>query len=93
MSFTCQQDGLFKSVLPSWTNPNISGCLNIPMYLVGAPHPHKADAQRLLEKLRDWIIFAIECRSPFQERLRSLGKGMDKVTLITVPRFSESCFL
>ena len=24
---------------------------NIPMYLVGAPHAHKADAQRLLEKL------------------------------------------
>ena len=24
---------------------------NIPMYLVGAPHPHKADAQRLLEGL------------------------------------------
>lgn len=24
---------------------------NIPMYLLGAPHPHKADAQRLLEKL------------------------------------------
>ncbi len=24
---------------------------NIPMYLVGAFHPHKADAQRLLEKL------------------------------------------
>jgi uncharacterized protein len=24
---------------------------SIPMYLVGAPHPHKADAQRLLEKL------------------------------------------
>jgi predicted nucleic acid-binding protein len=24
---------------------------NIPMYLVGAPHPHKADARRLLEKL------------------------------------------
>jgi hypothetical protein len=23
---------------------------NIPMYLVGASHPHKADAQRLLEK-------------------------------------------
>lgn len=23
---------------------------NIPMYLVGAPHPHKTDAQRLLEK-------------------------------------------
>ncbi len=24
---------------------------NIPMYLVGAPHPHKIDAQRLLERL------------------------------------------
>lgn len=24
---------------------------NIPMYLVGAAHPHKTDAQRLLEKL------------------------------------------
>jgi len=24
---------------------------NIPMYLVGASHPHKVDAQRLLEKL------------------------------------------
>ena len=24
---------------------------NIPMYLVGTPHPHKIDAQRLLEKL------------------------------------------
>ena len=23
---------------------------SIPMYLVGAPHPHKADAQRLLER-------------------------------------------
>ncbi len=23
---------------------------NVPMYLVGGPHPHKADAQRLLEK-------------------------------------------
>jgi hypothetical protein len=24
---------------------------NVPMYLVGAPHPHKADAQKLLEAL------------------------------------------
>lgn len=24
---------------------------NIPMYLIGTPHPHKVDAQRLLEKL------------------------------------------
>jgi uncharacterized protein len=24
---------------------------NVPMYLIGAPHPHKTDAQRLLEQL------------------------------------------
>lgn len=24
---------------------------NVPMYLVGGPHPHKTDAQRLLERL------------------------------------------
>jgi uncharacterized protein len=24
---------------------------NIPMYLIGSPHPHKTDAQRLLETL------------------------------------------
>ena len=24
---------------------------NIPLYLVGAPHPHKSDAQQLLERL------------------------------------------
>jgi predicted nucleic acid-binding protein len=24
---------------------------NVPMYLVGAPHPHKVDAQRALERL------------------------------------------
>lgn len=24
---------------------------NIPMYLIGSPHPHKTDPQRLLEKL------------------------------------------
>jgi len=24
---------------------------NVPMYLIGSPHPHKTDAQRLLEKL------------------------------------------
>lgn len=24
---------------------------NVPMYLIGAPHPHKVDAQRMLESL------------------------------------------
>jgi hypothetical protein len=23
---------------------------NVPMYLVGAPHPHKVDAERLLDR-------------------------------------------
>ena len=67
MSFTCQQDGLFKSVLPSWTNPNISGCLNIPMYLVGAPHAlrtflgsqgmKKGDLSKFIEEAVRWRIF------------------------------------
>jgi len=39
---------------------------NIPMYLVGAPHPHKADAQRLLEKLITdrsvWLPMPRSCR-------------------------------
>jgi predicted nucleic acid-binding protein len=29
---------------------------NIPMYLVGAAHPHKADAQRLLESVVDEVF-------------------------------------
>ena len=29
----------------------ILGDSNVPMYLVGAPHPHKVDARRLLEEL------------------------------------------
>jgi uncharacterized protein len=36
---------------------------NIPMYLIGAPHPHKSDAQRLLEKLvsdRQRLVTAAE---------------------------------
>jgi predicted nucleic acid-binding protein len=36
---------------------------NIPMYLVGSPHPHKADAQRSLEKLiadRERLVTDVE---------------------------------
>jgi predicted nucleic acid-binding protein len=36
---------------------------NVPMYLVGAPHRHKSDAQRLLEKLlseRERLVTDIE---------------------------------
>jgi predicted nucleic acid-binding protein len=36
---------------------------NVPMYLVGGPHPQKADAQRLLEKLvseRERLVTSVE---------------------------------
>ena len=42
---------------------------NIPMYLVGADHPHKADAQRLLERAagsRERLVTDVEV---FQEIL------------------------
>jgi predicted nucleic acid-binding protein len=42
---------------------------NVPMYLVGAPHPHKIDAQRLLERLvadRERLVTDVEV---FQEIL------------------------
>lgn len=42
---------------------------NIPMYLVGAPHPHKVDAQRLLERViadREKLVTDVEV---FQEIL------------------------
>jgi predicted nucleic acid-binding protein len=42
---------------------------NIPMYLVGAPHPHKSDAQRWLEQLvsdRQRLVTDVEV---FQEIL------------------------
>ena len=42
---------------------------NVPMYLVGADHPHKADAQRLLERAagsRERLVTDVEV---FQEML------------------------
>ena len=36
---------------------------NIPMYLIGASHPHKADAQRLLERAiaaRERLVTSVE---------------------------------
>lgn len=42
---------------------------NVPVYVVGAPHPHKTDAQRLLERAvldRDRLVTSAEV---FQEIL------------------------
>ncbi len=68
---------------------------NVPMYLIGAPHPHKADAQRLLEKLvsarerlvSDAEVFqeilhryvAIDRRDAIQPAFDVLSKLLDEV--------------
>jgi predicted nucleic acid-binding protein len=68
---------------------------NIPMYLVGASHPHKVEAQRLLEKLiRDrqrlttdaevlqellHRYAAIDCRDAIQPAFDALLSVVDEV--------------
>jgi len=42
---------------------------NVPMYLVGAPHPNKIDAQRLLEKFAAEGIRLVTDAEVFQEIL------------------------
>jgi predicted nucleic acid-binding protein len=50
---------------------------NIPMYLVGAHHPHKADAQRLLEKLvseRQRLVTDAEVLQEILHRYVAIGR-------------------
>jgi len=50
---------------------------NIPMYLIGAPHPHKADAQRLLEKLvseRQRLVTDAEVLQEILHRYVAIGR-------------------
>ena len=50
---------------------------NIPMYLVGAPHPHKTDAQRLLEKLiadRERLVTDAEVLQEILHRYVAIGR-------------------
>ncbi len=50
---------------------------NIPMYLVGAPHPHKADAQRLLERAiaaGDRLVTDAEVFQEILHRYTHLGR-------------------
>jgi predicted nucleic acid-binding protein len=50
---------------------------NIPMYLVGAPHPHKRDAQRLLEKLvseRQRLVTDAEVLQEILHRYAAIGR-------------------
>jgi predicted nucleic acid-binding protein len=50
---------------------------NIPMYLVGAPHPHKTDAQRLLEQLisdRQRLVTDVEVLQEILHRYVAIGR-------------------
>ena len=50
---------------------------NIPMYLVGAPHPHKADARRWLEELvnaRERLVTDAEVLQEILHRYASIHR-------------------
>ena len=50
---------------------------NIPMYLVGAPHPHKADAQRLLERCiaaEERLVTDVEVLQEILHRYTAIGR-------------------
>ena len=50
---------------------------NVPMYLVGAAHPHKADAQRLLEQLvaaRERLVTDAEVLQEILHRYAAIGR-------------------
>lgn len=50
---------------------------NIPMYLIGAAHPHKADAQRLLERLiaaRERLVTDAEVLQEILHRYVAVGR-------------------
>ena len=50
---------------------------NIPMYLVGAPHPHKLDAQRLLESALsagDRLVTDAEVLQEICHRYTAIGR-------------------
>jgi uncharacterized protein len=54
---------------------------NVPMYLVGAAHPHKIDAQRLLERLiaeRQRLVTDVEVLQEILHRYR----GIDRIDAI-----------
>lgn len=50
---------------------------NIPMYLIGSPHPHKTDAERLLEKLiadRERLVTDAEVLQEIQHRYVAIDR-------------------
>jgi predicted nucleic acid-binding protein len=79
---------------------------NIPMYLVGVPHPHKSDAQRLLERFvaeRERLVtdaevlqeilhryVAIERREAIQPAFDALLDIVDEVISVGVPEVERA---
>jgi hypothetical protein len=50
---------------------------NVPIYLVGAPHPHKLDAQRLLERAigaRERLVTSAEVMQEILHRYAAIGR-------------------
>ncbi len=50
---------------------------NVPMYLVGSPHPHKADAQRLLEaavSAGEPLVTSAEVMQEILHRYAAIGR-------------------
>jgi uncharacterized protein len=50
---------------------------NVPMYLVGSPHPHKTDAQRLLERCiasRERLVTDAEVLQEILHRYVAIGR-------------------
>lgn len=58
---------------------------NIPMYLVGAPHPHKSDAQRLLEA-------AITAQEPLVTSAEVLQEILHRYVAIERPQAIQPAF-
>ena len=51
---------------------------NVPMYLVGAPHPHKVDAQRALERLvadNERLVTDVEVFQEILHRYRAIDRA------------------
>lgn len=50
---------------------------NVPMYLTGAPHPHKTDTERALQRIatsRERLVTDAEVLQEILHRYRSLGR-------------------
>ena len=67
---------------------------NVPMYLVGAPHPHKIDAQRLLERLvaeRQRLVTDAEVFQEILHRYVAIDRHFFLSSLVPVDGPTDGC--